>query len=166
MLKDQNEEQKINIDKNDKISNLENGQGFEVINLKYADANEIENTLKEFTILDDNMTSSSNGLSIKSYIPGNQIIVSGNKFTRMKIIKLIQNLDKPVKQVFVEAIVAELSTSKAKELGLQFSGSSGKAGLTVLNSNSLGADIASQTTSFISDGIGITLGPGLIQFQV
>ena len=159
--KDQNEEQKkINIDKNDKISNLENGQGFEVINLKYADANEIENTLKEFTILDDNMTSSSNGLSIKSYIPGNQIIVSGNKFTRMKIIKLIQNLDKPIKQVFVEAIVAELSTSKAKELGLQFSGSSGKAGLTVLNSNSLGADIASQTTSFISDGIGITLGPG------
>ena len=106
------------------------------------------------------MTSSSNGLSIKSYIPGNQIIVSGNKFTRMKIIKLIQNLDKPIKQVFVEAIVAELSTSKAKELGLQFSGSSGKAGLTVLNSNSLGADIASQTTSFISDGIGITLGPG------
>ena len=159
--KDQNEEQKkINIDKNDKISNLENGQGFEVINLKYADANEIENTLKEFTILDDNMTSSSNGLSIKSYIPGNQIIDSGNKFTRMKIIKLIQNLDKPIKQVFVEAIVAELSTSKAKELGLQFSGSSGKAGLTVLNSNSLGADIASQTTSFISDGIGITLGPG------
>ena len=41
---------------------------FEVINLKYADANEIENTLKEFTILDDNMTSSSNGLSIKSYL--------------------------------------------------------------------------------------------------
>ena len=127
--KDQNEEQKkINIDKIDKISNLENVQGFEVIDLKYADANEIENTLKEFTILDDNMTSSSNGLSIKSYIPGNQIIVSGNKFTRTKIIKLIQDLDKPIKQVFVEAIVAELSTSKAKELGLQFSGSSGKAG--------------------------------------
>ena len=32
--------------------------------------------------------------------------------------------------------------------------------MSILNNNSLGANISSQTTSFISDGIGLTLGPG------
>ena len=145
-------------------SNLENEYGFDVISLKHSDANEIQNTIIEIANFDvnieDNTSGSSNSFSIKSYVPGNKIIISGNTLFRNKIISLIQDLDKPIKQVFVEAIVAELSSSKAKELGLQFSGSSGKAGLSILNNNSLGANISSQTTSFISDGIGITLGPG------
>ena len=145
-------------------SNLENEYGFDVISLKHSDANEIQNTIIEIANFDenieDNISGSSNSFSIKSYVPGNKIIISGNTLFRNKIISLIQDLDKPIKQVFVEAIVAELSSSKAKELGLQFSGSSGKAGLSILNNNSLGANISSQTTSFISDGIGITLGPG------
>ena len=145
-------------------SNLENEYGFDVISLKHSDANEIQNTIIEIANFDvnieDNISGSSNSFSIKSYVPGNKIIISGNKLFRNKIISLIQDLDKPIKQVFVEAIVAELSSSKAKELGLQFSGSSGKAGLSILNNNSLGANISSQTTSFISDGIGLTLGPG------
>ena len=145
-------------------SNLENEYGFDVISLKHSDANEIQNTIIDIANFDvnieDNISGSSNSFSIKSYVPGNKIIISGNKLFRNKIISLIQDLDKPIKQVFVEAIVAELSSSKAKELGLQFSGSSGKAGLSILNNNSLGANISSQTTSFISDGIGITLGPG------
>ena len=145
-------------------SNLENEYGFDVISLKHSDANEIQNTIIDIANFDvnieDNISGSSNSFSIKSYVPGNKIIISGNKLFRNKIISLIQDLDKPIKQVFVEAIVAELSSSKAKELGLQFSGSSGKAGLSILNNNSLGANISSQTTSFISDGIGLTLGPG------
>ena len=145
-------------------SNLENEYGFDVISLKHSDANEIQNTIIDIANFDvnieDNISGSSNSFSIKSYVPGNKIIISGNTLFRNKIISLIQDLDKPIKQVFVEAIVAELSSSKAKELGLQFSGSSGKAGLSILNNNSLGANISSQTTSFISDGIGLTLGPG------
>ena len=145
-------------------SSLENEYGFDVISLKHSDANEIQNTIIDIANFDvnieDNISGSSNSFSIKSYVPGNKIIISGNTLFRNKIISLIQDLDKPIKQVFVEAIVAELSSSKAKELGLQFSGSSGKAGLSILNNNSLGANISSQTTSFISDGIGITLGPG------
>ena len=144
--------------------NLQNEHGFDVISLKHSDANEIQNTIIDIANLygniEDNISGSSNRFSIKSYVPGNKIIISGNKLFRNKIISLIQDLDKPIKQVFVEAIVAELSSSKAKELGLQFSGSSGKAGLSILNNNSLGANISSQTTSFISDGIGLTLGPG------
>ncbi len=144
--------------------NTKNDLGFDVVTLKYSDANEIQNTIVDISNLsgniEDNISGFSSSFSIKSYVPGNKIIVSGNKLFRNKIINLIEELDKPIKQVFVEAIVAELSSSKAKELGLQFSGSSGKAGLSILNNNSLGGNISSQTTSFISDGIGITLGPG------
>ena len=84
---------------------------------------------------------------------------------RKEIINLIEILATPPKQVFVEAVVAELSTSKAKELGLQFSGSSGKSGLTILNSNSLGANVGGNISSFVTDGIGITLGPGANQIS-
>ena len=143
--------------------------GFDVISLKHSSSTEIETTLNNLISnsplnINDNSTSSDE-ISIQSYMPGNQIILSGKEINRKKIIELINNLDVPVKQVFVEAIVAELSNSKAKELGLQFSGASGKTGLTLLNKNSLGANISSNINSFISDGISLTLGPGASQLS-
>ena len=158
----------INAKKNeDKV--LSNKFGFDVVDLKFASSSEIQETINNVInnssyTFNDNSSISSQPISIQSYSSGNQLIVSGFSENRKEILKLIQILDKPTKQVFVEAIVAELSSSKAKELGLQFSGSSGKAGLTILNSNSLGANIAGgDFTSFVNDGIGLTLGPGAKQ---
>ena len=148
---------------------LSNKFGFDVVDLKFASSSEIQETINNVInnssyTFNDNSSISSQPISIQSYSSGNQLIVSGFSDNRKEILKLIEILDKPTKQVFVEAIVAELSSSKAKELGLQFSGSSGKAGLTILNSNSLGANIAGGNfTSFVNDGIGLTLGPGAKQ---
>ena len=148
---------------------LSNKFGFDVVDLKFASSSEIQETINNVInnssyTFNDNSSISSQPISIQSYSSGNQLIVSGFSENRKEILKLIEILDKPTKQVFVEAIVAELSSSKAKELGLQFSGSSGKAGLTILNSNSLGANIAGGNfTSFVNDGIGLTLGPGAKQ---
>ena len=158
----------INAKKNeDKV--LSNKFGFDVVDLKFASSSEIQETINNVInnssyTFNDNSSRSSQPISIQSYSSGNQLIVSGFSENRKEILKLIEILDKPTKQGFVEAIVAELSSSKAKELGLQFSGSSGKAGLTILNSNSLGANIAGgDFTSFVNDGIGLTLGPGAKQ---
>ena len=148
---------------------LSNKFGFDVVDLKFASSSEIQETINNVInnssyTFNDNSSLSSQPISIQSYSSGNQLIVSGFSENRKEILKLIEILDKPTKQVFVEAIVAELSSSKAKELGLQFSGSSGKAGLTILNSNSLGANITGgDFTSFVNDGIGLTLGPGAKQ---
>ena len=158
----------INAKKN-KDNVLSNKFGFDVVDLKFASSSEIQETINNVInnssyTFNDNSSISSQPISIQSYSSGNQLIVSGFSDNRKEILKLIEILDKPTKQVFVEAIVAELSSSKAKELGLQFSGSSGKAGLTILNSNSLGANIAGGNfTSFVNDGIGLTLGPGAKQ---
>ena len=158
----------INIKKNED-NVLSNKFGFDVVDLKFASSSEIQETINNVInnssyTFNDNSSISSQPISIQSYSSGNQLIVSGFSENRKEILKLIEILDKPTKQVFVEAIVAELSSSKAKELGLQFSGSSGKAGLTILNSNSLGANIAGgDFTSFVNDGIGLTLGPGAKQ---
>mgnify|MGYP001166319926 CR=1 FL=1 len=167
-IKKDDKETKIQNEKKiEKTQRFENKFGFEVITLKHANSYEIEETLNKIIINsytnNDNNSITSNNASIQSYLSGNQIIISGGAIYRDEIKNLIETLDQPIKQVFVEAIVAELSTSKAKELGLQFSGSSGKAGLTVLNNNSLGANITSNVNSFISEGIGITLGPGAKQ---
>ena len=158
----------INAKKNE-VKVLSNKFGFDVVDLKFASSSEIQETVNNVInnssyTFNDNSSRSSQPISIQSYSSGNQLIVSGFSENRKEILKLIEILDKPTKQVFVEAIVAELSSSKAKELGLQFSGSSGKAGLTILNSNSLGANIAGgDFTSFVNDGIGLTLGPGAKQ---
>lgn len=147
---------------------VQNSYGFEVLFLNNASANEIETTINE-VLLNSNFSSSddnsSGKISIKAYMSGNQIIISGSEPYRTELIKLIKTLDVPIKQVYVEAIVAEVSNSAARELGLQFSGSSGKAGLTILNSNSLGANLGSKVTGFVSDGIGVTLGPAAKQIS-
>ena len=144
--------------------------GYDVINLKFASSSEIQETISNIInnssySSNDNNSASSQKISIEAYSSGNQVILSGLSDRRKEIINLIEILDKPTKQVFVEAVVAELSTSKAKELGLQFSGSSGKSGLTILNSNSLGANVGGNMSSFVTDGIGITLGPGANQIS-
>ena len=144
--------------------------GYDVINLKFASSSEIQETISNIInnssySSNDNNSASSQKISIEAYSSGNQVILSGLSDRRKEIINLIEILDKPTKQVFVEAVVAELSTSKAKELGLQFSGSSGKSGLTILNSNSLGANVGGNISSFVTDGIGITLGPGANQIS-
>ena len=144
--------------------------GYDVINLKFASSSEIQETISNIInnssySSNDNNSASSQKISIEAYSSGNQVIISGLSDRRKEIINLIEILDKPTKQVFVEAVVAELSTSKAKELGLQFSGSSGKSGLTILNSNSLGANVGGNISSFVTDGIGITLGPGANQIS-
>ena len=144
--------------------------GYDVINLKFASSSEIQETISNIInnssySSNDNNSASSQKISIEAYSSGNQVIISGLSDRRKEIINLIEILDKPPKQVFVEAVVAELSTSKAKELGLQFSGSSGKSGLTILNSNSLGANVGGNISSFVTDGIGITLGPGANQIS-
>ena len=144
------------INKNEKIE-------FEVLNLKNGNAEEITNTLKDLIFgnnSNDNSSLAKRDIMIKPYMPGNQVILYGNEASRKGIKSIIEKIDIPNKQVFVEAVVAELSTSSAKELGIQFSGSSGSTGLTILNNNSLAANISSGINSFISDGIGLTIGPG------
>ena len=90
-------------------------------NLKFASSSEIQETISNIInnssySSNDNNSASSQKISIKAYSSGNQVIVSGLSDRRKEIINLIEILDKPTKQVFVEAVVAELSTSKAKEL--------------------------------------------------
>ena len=142
--------------------------GVEVYSLKHAIANDIavsineviHNSFSEDGNIKDGNSPSSFKVAIKAYDSGNQLIISGNDNDRSQIIKLIESLDKPHRQVYVEAIVAEISISTARELGLQFSGGSGNAGLTILNGGGTAANIASTVNGFASDGLGIVIGPG------
>jgi len=70
-------------------------------------------------------------LSIQANPSLNQILLRGNKELRDEAKLIIQSMDLPTKQVYVEAIVAEISESAARQLGVQFQGSDGDSGVGV-----------------------------------
>ena len=137
----------------------------EVINLKYSIAVQMADILKELL-----RTTNSNDdsvinpqLSIQANPSLNQILLRGNKELRDEAKLIIQSMDLPTKQVYVEAIVAEISESAARQLGVQFQGSDGDSGVGVSliadqsNANDL---IGSGGTALVSSGAGIVFGQG------
>ena len=88
-----------------------------VVDLNYGDANELMQNLQQ--VLgggEDNI-----GLNIAAHVSANQLILSGKEADVMSTIAVIKQLDRAPRQVYVDAIIAEVSEESAKKLGLQFS---------------------------------------------
>lgn len=61
------------------------------------------------------------GIKIKQDLETHSLILAGDDLTQIdKAIQTIRQLDQPRKQVLVEAIIAEISTDQAKEMGVAF----------------------------------------------
>lgn len=137
----------------------------EVINLKYSIAVQMADILKELlrtpNTPEENLSTSP--ISIQANPSLNQILLRGNKELRDEAKLIIQSMDLPTKQVYVEAIVAEISESAARQLGVQFQGSDGDSGVGISliadqsNANDL---IGSGGTALVSSGAGIVFGKG------
>lgn len=89
----------------------------EVIDLSFADATELVANLQPL------MASSSIGglVNIAAHASANQIIVSGGYDEIGALLGVIKKLDRTPRQVYVDAIIAEVSEETAARLGLQFS---------------------------------------------
>lgn len=72
----------------------------------------------------------------------NGIIVTGSKNQLAKIDMIIQGIDRPQKQVFIEAIITEIEMGDSQEIGVNMSTALNKAGFVTnpLNSINQGAD--------------------------
>ena len=86
-----------------------------VFDLNYADAIEITESLK---ILVQSLDSE---LSLSAHESSNQIVLSGPENSVKIISKLVEDLDRAPRQVYLDAIIAEVSEETAAKLGLQFS---------------------------------------------
>ena len=86
-----------------------------VFDLNYADAIEITESLK---ILVQSLDSE---VSLSAHESSNQIVLSGPENSVKIISKLVEDLDRAPRQVYLDAIIAEVSEETAAKLGLQFS---------------------------------------------
>ena len=99
-----------------------------VVDLNYGDANELMQNLQQ--VLGGGEDSI--GLNIAAHVSANQLILSGKETDVMSTIAVIKQLDRAPRQVYVDAIIAEVSEESAKKLGLQFSVNSGNISASVV----------------------------------
>ena len=88
-----------------------------VVDLNYGDASELMLNLQQ--VLGGGEDSV--GLNIAAHVSANQLILSGKEMDVLSTISVIKQLDRAPRQVYVDAIIAEVSEESAKKLGLQFS---------------------------------------------
>ncbi len=156
---------------------LESEGNIHVVYLHYADAKELaevltgikENLVKEVQSIKGAKAQANRASN--SYIQAdensNSLVISAPPELYKSLASVIRQLDVRRAQVMVEAIIAEISTNKSAELGIQWAvdstpGNNGPIGLTNFGDTSLGGILSSVASNVppTSVGNGLTLGLG------
>ena len=151
------------------IESIEN-TSFLIYKLQYHQGSEILSALKEITveIIKSNASANQNLVnainSLQWVKVTNSLLASGEQETLSKLRDLVQNLDVPLKQIFIEILVIETSLTNTQNFGLQWGGkfqylnrfSAGTGNFPLSNPNS------SATSPSVNIG-GTTTNPGISQ---
>jgi type II secretion system protein D len=120
---------------------------FAVIDLRYADAVAVVDTLKSMTSLSDSGVG-----SLSAHSDKNQVILHGSNDWVSGARDIVEAMDREPRQVYVDAIIAEVSEQTTRQLGLQFSGRSGDVGIGLV-SGAAGPSIGTVTESTMLAGV-------------
>ena len=153
----------IDEEKNTNPQIVENSKKIVIIDLNYADAISLNEPLKTLS------ESEEHGGEVVVYSDTNQIVLQGYEGWVVEMAAAIRKLDRKPRQIFVDAIIAEISDQTTKRLGLQFSGSKGKIGIgnytdnagTNLSTFGNTGQLSSVTGGVIAIGPGATLVPNM-----
>ena len=130
----------------------------EVVDLNFADAEELVISLSSLLSSDVNTTT----VSISAHQSANQVVLSGTPSSVNQALSVVALMDRAPRQVYVDAIIAEISEDSAQKLGLQFSANSGNIGAssaTGLTGDNIGTLANSSFLSGAAGGL-ITFGAG------
>jgi len=130
----------------------------EVVNLNFADAEELVISLSSLLSSDANTAT----VSISAHQSANQVVLSGTPSSVNQALSVVALMDRAPRQVYVDAIIAEISEDSAQKLGLQFSANSGNIGAssaTGLTGDNIGTLANSSFLSGAAGGL-ITFGAG------
>lgn len=100
-----------------------------VIDLNFADANELVESLSPVLSSDPETKT----VSVSAHKSANQVILSGPNASLEQAIEVITEMDRAPRQVYVDAIIAEISEDSAQKLGLQFSINDGSFSTSVVS---------------------------------
>lgn len=137
---------------NTTVGSLEN-TNFLVYKLQYHKGGEITSALKQIaTDLASSGPTANQALlsavnSIQWISITNSLIASGNQETLTKLRTLIENLDIPLKQVFIEVLVIQTTMTNAQSFGLQWGGKAQYKDRFALGTNNLPIQPGGQPTS-------------------
>ena len=130
----------------------------EVVDLNFADAEELVATLGPLLSSDANTAA----ISVSAHQSANQVVLSGPSTALTQALSVIALMDRAPRQVYVDAIIAEVSEDSALKLGLQFSvnkGSFSSSVVTGLTGNSIGALSSNAFLTGAAGGV-IAIGAG------
>jgi len=151
---------KVNSSSNIENQSLTNSQmpgvSTRLVDLKYADSASVGKTLQQL------FSKQQMPLTYAIHEDANQIVLAGDRDLVDNAALVIEGMDRKPRQVYVDAIIAEVSDSVSKQFGAQLSGSSSNAGITYSNSTDTGSigNINSSTVlQNISGGV-LALGTG------
>ncbi len=155
------------------IANLDTPQAdhsgnIHVVYLRYANAEDLKSVLEgvinalQKVPAAQGQTDPSGGLSTVQSEPGtNALIVSAPPSLWSSIESVVQKLDIPRAQLLVEAVVVEVSSTLAREIGVQWRGSSGYdnnrgvIGGTSFDNTQAGADRSNLNPFGLGDGLNL-----------
>ena len=144
---------------NDKSKLSETGNStLQVVDLNFADAEELVATLGPLLSSDANTAA----ISVSAHQSANQVILSGSPRSLAQALSVIALMDRAPRQVYVDAIIAEVSEDSALKLGLQFSvneGSFSSSVVTGLTGNNIGSLAGDSFLTGAAGGI-IAIGAG------
>ena len=144
---------------NDKGKLSETGNStLEVVDLNFADAEELVATLAPLLSSDANTAA----ISVSAHQSANQVILSGSSKALRQALLVIALMDRAPRQVYVDAIIAEVSEDSALKLGLQFSvneGSFSSSVVTGLIGNNIGSLAGDSFLTGAAGGV-IAIGAG------
>ena len=129
-----------------------------VIDLNFADAEELVQTLTPLLASELN----SSRIDVSAHQSANQVILSGPLGLLSQAEAIIAEMDRMPRQVYVDAIIAEISDDSMQKLGLQFSINAGSVSSSVVSGqtgNNIGA-LAGD--AFLTGAVGgmISIGAG------
>ncbi len=91
-----------------------------VVNVRYADAKALQQSLTKFLTTANGQSGQTAVIEVDDH--SNALIVQATQQDQQRIIRLVENLDRPRSQVHLKAYIVEATKDSARELGMQWGG--------------------------------------------
>ncbi|MBK1672912.1 type II secretion system protein GspD [Ectothiorhodospira shaposhnikovii] len=145
------------------------GGNTQVIYLRYAKAEDVAEVLRGLAVSMEatggggaSTAARGAGIHVQAHESTNAVVISAPPDVIRDMRAVIQQLDVRRAQVLVEAIIAEVSTERARELGVQWGIGSERDGVGIINFGSSGSGLYQLARGFQAGGSDLpTLGDGL-----
>nr|WP_090207044.1 type II secretion system secretin GspD [Ectothiorhodospira magna] len=142
------------------------GGNTQVIYLRYAKAADVADVLRGLATSMEGATASTSGRGggthVQAHDSTNAVVINGPPDVIRDLRAVIRQLDVRRAQVLVEAVIAEVSTERARELGVQWAVGSERDGVGIVNFGGTGAGIYPLARGLYAGGTDLpNLGDGL-----